>query len=152
MVPDMIQWTSGAFWIQRTNDSLRITTNKYLSSMRGKLLAIYGALITVLSDSNVKLYSDSQSAIDSTHNILGLGSRDIRLIHKQKNLDILLNIRYLISSKNINIVFIKVKGHSGNSGNNLVDDIAKTTLARNLEHFRLTYFPLTNSFISIHAM
>ena len=80
-----------------------------------------------------------------------MGSRDIRLIHKQKNLDILLNIRYLINSKNINVEFIKVKGHSGNSGNDLVDDIAKTTLAKNLEYFCLTYFPLINSFISIHA-
>ena len=92
-----------------------------------------------------------QSALDSIHTILGMDNRNIRLVHKRKNIDILLNIRYIIISKNIRIEFIKVKGHSGNSGNDLVDDIAKMTLARNLEHSRLTYFPLFNSLISIYA-
>ena len=104
-------------------------------STREELLAIYGALLTISSNSSVNIYTDSQSFLDSIYFILEKDNRDIRLIHKKKNIDILLNIRYIINSKNISIDFIKVKGYSRNSSNNLIDNITKIVLARNLNSF-----------------
>ena len=143
---------AGAFWCEQTDDKFSTTTARHSSSMRAELLAILIALIVVPSDAKINLFSDSQAGIDSVIRILGWDYRQIRNSHKWNNIDILGNIRYIIKSKNLDIHWTKVKGHSGISGNELVDDIAKTALAQNLDRYRLTNISTPKSLITINPL
>jgi len=115
-------------------------------------MAIMVALLTVPVESQVTIYSDSQVNIFGIEKILQYNQRQLRRIHKMKNKDLLLTIRQLVIVKHLEFRLVKIKGHSGNTGNDLVDDLAKTALAKNLERFRLVNFHTLNSFIMINPL
>ena len=83
-----------------------------ISSTLAEILGIFVSLILIPESSNIKIYSDSKSAL----NILKIAQNNSQNINKDKsNLSYLIYwIEYIISMKKLNIDGQWVKGHNGN--------------------------------------
>src|SRR5690349_6217281 len=93
-----------------------------------RISAIFLALLTGPMNAKIKIYTDSQSAIcmiNDQHNKSG------RKILKQSNSLILLKINILVQEKKMNLVLVKVKGHSGDAMNEMVNELAKNSGSSN---------------------
>jgi exonuclease III/ribonuclease HI len=99
------------------------------SSTKAELIAIWMALLTIPSQSSVNILTDSQAAMDG---ILTHHTKNIRQRLATPNSPILDRIIFLVDSKGINVVYVKVKGHAGIIGNEIADKLAKevTRMAR----------------------
>ena len=76
----------------------------------------------------VTIYCDSKVAIDKINDTvkrLGLLKNKARIWFRSSNSSLVSGIVDLINSKQIRLELVKVKGHSGCVGNDLVDTIAK---------------------------
>ena len=72
--------------------------------------------------------------MDGIKYIMGLNRRDNRRLLKIINLNIKCSIRFLIEQKQLDITWVKIKGHSNNTGNDKVDELAKEALAKLWDH------------------
>ncbi|GES89606.1 Down syndrome cell adhesion molecule-like protein Dscam2 [Rhizophagus clarus] len=98
------------------------------SSTRAELGAILSAILVLQTGQRVKIFTDSQAAIDSINYIntsLTNGKNKIRVWCKSNNYSIVSSIINLIDSKHLELKLIKVKGHSGVKGNEEADRVAK---------------------------
>ena len=101
--------------------------NKWPSSTRAELAAIWTALLTIPSYSTVQIYTDSAAAIQGITNALAIQQQ--AKWAKLNNITLLQHIRSCITSKHLTVSMHKVKGHSDNYYNDLADNLAKGGLA-----------------------
>ena len=94
---------------------------------RAELAAIFTALCTVPSNSSCIIYTDSQASIDGIEQIRRL-NKSLRKWNKYSNKSLKWAIIHILESRNIKITFMKVKGHSGDEGNEAADLLAKKGL------------------------
>jgi ribonuclease HI len=93
------------------------------SSTRPELWAIYTTIQTLKHQSNLTIYTDSQSSINAINT--GLKSANVRDILKRQNNIILHQIIDLVRSNNINLNLVKVKAHDNIPLNDEADRQAK---------------------------
>ncbi|EXX71884.1 hypothetical protein RirG_074540 [Rhizophagus irregularis DAOM 197198w] len=109
--------------------------------------SIFLALLTAPENSNVTIYTDSLSAINSINSAFDSTTR--KWLKKTNNL-IIIKIIMLIREASINIKLVKIKRHSGIIGNDITDKLAKkgqygNNLFKNNVDFIdniLSYFPV----------
>ncbi|PKB94072.1 hypothetical protein RhiirA5_404900 [Rhizophagus irregularis] len=124
--PNLVYTNMGAAFCVNNEPALSAQTNLSLwpSSTRAELVAIFLALLTGPMNAKIRIYTDSQSAIymiNNQHNKSG------RKLLKQTNSLILLKIDILLQEKKMDLELVKVKGHSGDVMNEMVDELAKNT-------------------------
>ncbi|GBC51436.1 ribonuclease H-like domain-containing protein [Rhizophagus irregularis DAOM 181602=DAOM 197198] len=84
------------------------------------------ALLAVLNNAEVAIYTDSQAAIEGINHMLDASYRiNRRKFLKMNNYIILFTIYDLIKTKSLTLNLHKVRGHSGNRWNDMADEIAK---------------------------
>ncbi|CAB4443693.1 unnamed protein product [Rhizophagus irregularis] len=116
--PNLVYTDMGAAFCVNNEPALSAQANVSLwpSSTRSELVAIFLALLTGPINAKIKIYTDSQSAIymiNNQHNKSG------RKLLKQSNSLILLKIDILLKEKKMDLVLVKVKGHSGDVMNEM---------------------------------
>ena len=107
-----------------TEDIFKCGTKLYPSLTKAELVAIFTVLLTIPEYCEVKIFTDSQAAIDgikkSMDNINY--SRKILTLHNHSTL---FKILELVQGKSLNLELVKVKGHSEDIFNNQADQLAK---------------------------
>ncbi|GET60780.1 RNA-directed DNA polymerase from mobile element jockey-like [Rhizophagus irregularis DAOM 181602=DAOM 197198] len=96
------------------------------SSSRAEAAAIYAVLTIFLRDSEVTIYTDSQTAIDGLRSCSSFVYSNSRLYFKTTNFELWAIIERTILSKNLTVLPVKVKAHSGNYLNDFADSLANT--------------------------
>ena len=108
-------------WIVKLEDrlakeiSFSSSIGNWPSSTRAELGAIWTALLTTPVKVQVHIYTDSKTAIKAIKKY-----RDDNKLHnwfKAKNRSLLRQIQECCRAKNFDLKLHKVKGHSGNTGN-----------------------------------
>ncbi|PKC55690.1 RnaseH-domain-containing protein, partial [Rhizophagus irregularis] len=141
------------YMVDSVNRVENITTNIDIQQMEktptieAEIVAIFLALLTAPENSNVTIYTDSLSAINSINSTFDSTTR--KWLKKTNNL-IIIKIIMLIRKASINIKLVKIKGHSGIIGNDIADKLAKNgqygnNLFKNNVDFIdniLSYFPV----------
>ncbi|EXX74864.1 ribonuclease H-like domain-containing protein [Rhizophagus irregularis DAOM 181602=DAOM 197198] len=84
------------------------------SSSRAEAAAIYAVLTISPRDSDVTIYTDSQTAIDGLRSCSCSVYSNSRLYYKTTNFELWAIIERTILSKNLTVFPVKVKAHSGN--------------------------------------
>ncbi|GBC51595.2 ribonuclease H-like domain-containing protein [Rhizophagus irregularis DAOM 181602=DAOM 197198] len=95
-----------------------------LSSSRAEAAAIYAVLTISPRDSEVTIYTDSQTAIDGLRSCSSSVYSNSRLYFKTTNFELWAIIERTILSKNLTVLPVKVKAHSGNYLNDFADSLA----------------------------
>jgi ribonuclease HI len=98
------------------------------SSSHAEVIAIFTALLTAPSYCKVKINTDSQTCIDTFKYIMSR-CLTIRQWLRINNHFIWLMILETIKTKNLSVLFFKVKAHSGVIFNEQVDRLAKNALS-----------------------
>ncbi|PKC10319.1 hypothetical protein RhiirA5_374770, partial [Rhizophagus irregularis] len=96
------------------------------SSSRAEAAAIYAVLTISPRDSEVTIYTDSQTAIDGLRSCSSSVYLNSRLYYKTSNFELWAIIERTILSKNLTVLPVKVKAHSGNYLNDFADSLANT--------------------------
>ncbi|GET54777.1 ribonuclease H-like domain-containing protein [Rhizophagus irregularis DAOM 181602=DAOM 197198] len=96
------------------------------SSSRAEAAAIYAVLTISSRDSEVTFYTDSQTAIDGLRSCSSFVYSNSRLYYKTTNFELWAIIKRTILSKNLTVLPVKVKAHSGNYLNDFADSLANT--------------------------
>ena len=119
----------GSGWfIVETNRRFDCGSQLWPSSTKAELVAIWSLLLTVPTNSKLHIITDSQAAIDGIRNHLTTST--VRIYLKSTNRPILDTIRHSTTVKNLTVNYINIKSHSGDAGNDLADDIAKSAIIR----------------------
>ncbi len=105
------------------NRAIRLPENLEQSNNTGELIAILAAIQDVPSEANLKINTDSQYAIDGIHERGRISEQrgwiDI------SNKEIIKATIAAIRARVGDTYFLKVKGHSGNAGNDGADELAR---------------------------
>ncbi|GET51092.1 ribonuclease H-like domain-containing protein [Rhizophagus irregularis DAOM 181602=DAOM 197198] len=96
------------------------------SSSRAEAAAIYAVLTISPRDSEVTIYTDSQTAIDGLRSCSSYVYSNSRLYYKTTNFELWAIIERTILTKNLTVLPVKVKAHSGNYLNDFADSLANT--------------------------
>ena len=116
--------------ITKVNISFKYRIADWPSSTQAELDAIWTALLAAPSESKVRIYSDSNAAIER---IQGFKSRmNIRNMFKTKNYSLINQIIDCCRTKNIDLELIKIKSYSMNYWNDKADKLAKEGLLSDL--------------------
>ncbi|CAB4443469.1 unnamed protein product [Rhizophagus irregularis] len=108
-------------WVQIVQDSGFLNSiaaykhgviHDWPSSSRAEAAAIYAALSASPVNSVVKIYTDSQTAIDDLKRCSSLTYSNSRLYYKTTNFELWAIIQQLIIDKNLSVLPFKVKAHS----------------------------------------
>ena len=70
----------------------------------------------------------SPKVVNDRHNLAHISDVPVRIYLKSTNGPILDAIRHSTTVKNLTVDYIKIKSHSGDAGNDLADDIAKSAI------------------------
>jgi len=100
---------------------------KWPSSTRAELGAIVSTLLVLPLRQKATIHTDSKAAMDSLKQLdmdLKGGKSRSRIWSKATNSSLTSSIRFIIDRKNLDISFRKVKGHSGDKGNDMADSLA----------------------------
>jgi ribonuclease HI len=135
----------GLAWIQVENEnsnqiisSFKASNYGWPSSTKAEVLAIYTALLAVVADSHVKIYTDSAVAISQYNSFKNTRSERKKGKINQKNIwEVIFG---LIKKYNLKVELFKVQAHTGIWGNEKADILAK----EGVDDFRI----LTNNTIS----
>ncbi|CAB4423755.1 unnamed protein product [Rhizophagus irregularis] len=99
------------------------------SSSRAEAAAVYAALSASPMSSNIKIYTDSQTAIDGLKQCSSTTYSNSRLYYKTTNFELWAIIKKLIIDKNLTVLPFKVKAHSNFYWNDFADSLANTAHA-----------------------
>jgi ribonuclease HI len=139
------QCSMGIGWVQIYGDqiihSYSAQIQTWPSSYKAELVSILSALCTIPKNSNVQIFTDSQSVISKYNKILHLPHIPKKLSNLWPIWQTLLN---LIKSQNIQITFTKVQAHSDSEFNNQADLLAKQHTL--LPYLEFNYTNLLNNF------
>jgi ribonuclease HI len=117
----------GSGWVVHNTDiSFSCGIRYHPSSTRPELLAILTALIAIPEKGSVKIFTDSQAAIDGITHMHRRCNQQGRKLLKQNNYIILSAIWDVVRIKKLDFQIFKVKGHSGCKWNDKADYLAKT--------------------------
>ncbi|PKY61915.1 hypothetical protein RhiirA4_487561 [Rhizophagus irregularis] len=125
-------------WVQIVQDSGFLNSiaaykhgviHDWPSSSRAEAAAIYAALSASLANSVIKIYTDSQTAIDDLKRCSSLAYSNSRLYYKTTNFELWAIIQKLIIDKNLSVSPFKVKAHSNFYWNDFADSLANTAHA-----------------------
>jgi ribonuclease HI len=115
-------------WIQTKNinveHSFSCSLESFPSSTKAELMAIMTALLTCPQHCLVSIYTDSQSSIQLIEN--QTIHENTRKKFKTKNFSIITSIQHIINTLSLKVIFHKIKAHTGNRLNDLVDSLAKS--------------------------
>ena len=125
---DNISMMGSGWFIVQNNRRFDCGSQLWPSSTKAELIAIWSLLLTVPSNSQIIIFTDSQAAIDGIRN--SLSTPTVRSYLKSTNGPILDAIRHSTTIKHLNVNYIKVKSHSGDAGNDIADGIAKSAITR----------------------
>ncbi|CAB4401737.1 unnamed protein product [Rhizophagus irregularis] len=104
------------------------SVQNWLSSTRAELMGIFLALLVSPPNSIIHIHTDSQSEIHSINNVLQhKNAWRCRWLNHNNNL-LLFKFYLLITEKRLQYFMHKVKGHSGDVGNDKADELAKLSL------------------------
>src|SRR5579871_5588494 len=134
------------------------TIEKWPTILRSELAAIVTAILISPSNATITINTDSKSVIDHYNYIISnrIQYNYARKIFKEATNNILwITLLDLITKKNINLQFNKIKAHSGNLNNDLVDELAKRAHNYNSPPIvfkekcftQIKYFPLWKGYI-----
>jgi ribonuclease HI len=128
------------------------TIEKWCSSNRAELFALFITLLISSRYACITIYTDSKSIIDHYDNFLKFNYPFLpRNIFKQSsNISLWSYIFDIVNINSLSLSFIKVKAHSGNSYNDQVDALVRSAhdfnslpLIYNFSNFNsIRYFPL----------
>ncbi|CAB4391752.1 unnamed protein product [Rhizophagus irregularis] len=123
---NLVYTNMGAAFCINNESALLAQANLSLwsSSTYAELVVIFLVLLTSSLNAKIKIYIDSQSAIYMINNQYNKSGRKLL---KQSNSLILLKIDILLQEKEIDLTLVKVKGHSEDNMNEIVDKLAKDT-------------------------
>ncbi|PKK56656.1 ribonuclease H-like protein, partial [Rhizophagus irregularis] len=126
---NFVDVSMGAAFIEsHSNTQIGARIQNWPSSTRAELMGIFLALLVSLPNSIVHIHTDSQSAIHSINNVLQhKNARRCRWLNHNNNL-LLFKIYLLITKKRLQYFMHKIKGHSGDVGNDKADELAKLSL------------------------
>jgi len=137
-----------AFVVENEPDLSAYTATEYWpSSTRAEIVAIFIALLTAPIQANIRIHTDSLSAIRALQNNQIDHTR--HWLRKTNALWIA-KIGAIIKEKQLKVEYVKVKGHSGNEYNDIADSLAKeggsqsiVNLVNSFEHNikHLFFFP-----------
>ncbi|CAB4423752.1 unnamed protein product [Rhizophagus irregularis] len=96
------------------------------SSSRAEAAAIYAALSASPASSVIRIYTDSQSAIDDLKRCSSSTYSNSRLYYKTTNFELWAIIQKLIFDKHLTVLPFKVKAHSNFYWNDFADSLANT--------------------------
>ncbi|PKC07879.1 hypothetical protein RhiirA5_417648 [Rhizophagus irregularis] len=96
------------------------------SSSRAEAAALYAVITISPRDSEVTIYTDSQTVIDGLRNCSSSVYSNSRLYYKTANFELWAIIERTILTKNLTVLPVKVKAHSGNYLNDFADSLANT--------------------------
>ncbi|CAB4440625.1 unnamed protein product [Rhizophagus irregularis] len=99
------------------------------SSSRAEAAAVYAALSASPANSTIKIYTDSQTAIDDLKHCSSSTYSNSRLYYKTTNFELWAIIQKLIVDKNLTVLPFKVKAHSNFYWNDFADSLANTAHA-----------------------
>ena len=126
----------GSTWIRVPTEnskdiisSFKTANVRWPSSTKAELLAIYLALLTTEENCTVKIFTDSQNAINQINKFkyeTSVGRKN-----KTHNHILIEAIMKIVKSAKIDLKLTKVKVHDGIWGNEIVDDLAKQGLYDN---------------------
>ncbi|CAB4446317.1 unnamed protein product [Rhizophagus irregularis] len=123
-------------WVQIVQDSGFLNSiavykhgviHNWPSSSRAEAAAIYAALSASPANSVIKIYTDSQTAIDDLKRCSSFTYTNSRLYYKTTNFELWAIIQQLIIDKNLSVLPFKVKAHSNFYWNDFADSLANTT-------------------------
>ena len=120
----------GAAWIQtsgpRPGSHFKTGVKDWPLSSRAEATAIATALLTVPQNRDVKIFTDSQSCIDTFNRLI---TSSPKLTHKRwiktNNWSIWSIVLKTVKEKELNVELIKVKAHSKDFWNEKADKLAK---------------------------
>ena len=110
-----------------SNISFSSSIENWPSSTHAELGAIWTALLAIPIETQVHIFTDSKAAIEAIEKYNNINK--LRNHFKTKNRSLLSQIRSCYKAKSLDLRLHKVKGYSGNIGNNLVDKLAKRGLS-----------------------
>lgn len=144
--PDDQELPMGYGWTTAFLSPNNITHNGSLRyfplSTKAEVMAILTALVILASATNITLYTDSQTAINTFHKSKLLSGISHHHFLKISNYTLWIAIHHVISILNLSVQFIKVKAHSNNTFNDLADTQAKIgQLASAPTELVLTHLP-----------
>ncbi|CAB4421324.1 unnamed protein product [Rhizophagus irregularis] len=96
------------------------------SSSRAEAAAIYAALSASPANSVIKIYTNSQTAINDLKRCSSFTYTNSRLYYKTTNFELWAIIQQLIIDKNLSVSPFKVKAHSNFYWNDFADSLANT--------------------------
>ncbi|PKK63163.1 hypothetical protein RhiirC2_789305 [Rhizophagus irregularis] len=120
--------TMGHGWIFSSDLNANITysgaSREWASSTKAELLAIITALIVCPPSSTITIHTDSNNCIN-TYNKLSSPKLTARRFQNINNCTLWNTLKYIISTLQLSVSFIKVKAHSGDILNDTADILAK---------------------------
>lgn len=133
----------GLGWvIPEVDISFGAATTLWPSSTKAELNAILLLLLALPVDiQSITVYTDSQAAIDT---IVKYNDLSIRAKSKIPNIMIVDQIWRTVKAKQIDLIMYKVKGHSGDFYNDLVDTIVKDAAAKGMVDHACNFWLFTN--------
>ena len=123
----------GIGWIAKienrldSNISFSSSIENWLSSTCAELGAIWTALLAIFIKTQVYIFTNSKAAIEAIKKYNNINK--LRNYFKTKNRSLLSQIKSCCKAKSLDLRLHKVKGHSGNIRNDLVDKLAKRGLS-----------------------
>ena len=118
----------GIGWVQILNNQVlyqfSASIKLWPSSYKAELMAILSAITTVSCDSQVHIFTDSQSIISKYQTLITLNHASTKQF-KFNYWPIWQTLLNIVKSLNIQLNFTKVQAHSNNSFNNRADSLAK---------------------------
>ncbi|CAB4391259.1 unnamed protein product [Rhizophagus irregularis] len=115
-------------WIFSSDLNANITysgaSREWASSTKAELLAIITALIVCPPSSTITIHTDSNNCIN-TYNKLSSPKLTARRFQNINNCTLWNTLKYIISTLQLSVSFIKVKAHSGDTLNDTADILAK---------------------------
>ncbi|KAH9833447.1 ribonuclease H-like domain-containing protein, partial [Rhodofomes roseus] len=112
---------AGIYWGYGSPKNCALMVPTPVSNNRAELYAILRAITVADPCRTLRIHTDSTYAI---HSICHWAPRNSALGWRKANGDLLRNIVDLIKRRTAAVVFIWVKGHSGNASNEAADELA----------------------------
>jgi len=103
-------------WVVINYDDIEFTASSVLwpSSTKAEMLACFTALLVTLINAMVTIQTDSATTILDFDKIADLMHLSVRKREKIPYFQLWMTIAYIISMKNLKLIIVKVKVHSGN--------------------------------------